>query len=133
VNRKLQISIIDIPQSPSIYISIYQVVITLSSSSSSLSLLTMQTDISEFKLLMFVLVREVPSKGKGSSWIDPSIAEVGMQKSSLCEMIVMIMMIVMMTMIVMSDDDGEDIVEVDNDNTDDDDDDDDHHNNDDTS
>jgi len=93
----------------------------------------MQTDISEFKLLMFILVREVPSKGKGSSGIDPSIAEVGMQKSSLCEMIVMIMMIVMMTMIVMSDDDGEDVVEVDNDNADDDDDDDDHHNNDDTS
>ena len=63
----------------------------------------MQTDISEFKLLMFVLVREVPSKGKGSSGIDPSVAEVGMQKPSLCEMIVMIMMI------AMSDNDGDDV------------------------
>jgi hypothetical protein len=85
----------------------------------------MQTDISEFKLLMFILVREVPSKGKGSSGIDPSIAEVGMQKSSLCEMIVMIMMI------VMSDNDGDDVVvvvvvddEVDDDDADDDNDDD---------
>ena len=86
----------------------------------------MQTDISEFKLLMFVLVREVPSKGKGSSGIDPSVAEVGMQKPSLCEMIVMIMMI------AMSDNDGDDVV-VDDDEVDDDDADDDDYNDDDTS
>ena len=85
----------------------------------------MQTDISEFKLLMFVLVREVPSKGKGSSGIDPSVAEVGMQKPSLCEMIVMIMMI------AMSDNDGNDVVVVDDDEVDDDDADDDDYNNDD--
>jgi hypothetical protein len=43
----------------------------------------MQTYISEFKLLMLVLMREVPSKGKRSSWIDPSVAEVGMHEPSL--------------------------------------------------